>query len=265
MVLRDRDPEIVVRNALIFPADGGDPRISPMTFNEGTVGASVYGFCIVDVDLRGLHGERNLYAMRQKGWEVTDQPDKITEGGYVLLHNVSPKLPVNVTMARLVGADPKKPGKRPLWRGDVVVVKTVDVPESFTVDCLVFPPQAIELFCSCLIPEWYNSDAWRDFLQDQQSWNETLAKAAQNFPRHLLHSNQAGFDGKTQEIKHRKRQDLDEIVSCGHCRVNSSSLDEPLRVCGGCRNEKYCSRDCQKLAWKGHKGDCRASRENGLG
>ncbi|KAJ7450819.1 hypothetical protein FB451DRAFT_716262 [Mycena latifolia] len=176
MVLRDPH-EAIVRDVLIFPADGGDPRISPMTFNEAGAKANPYGFYTINVDLRGLYGQRNMHATRQKGWDVTNQPDKIVEGEYDLFHNVSPKLPVNATMARLVGVDPKKPGKRPLWRGDVVVVKTSQWPAPIAVgagahmDYLDVPPQAIKLFSSLSIPAWYNSDHWRDFLEEEKKFS----------------------------------------------------------------------------------------------
>ncbi|KAJ7019095.1 hypothetical protein C8F04DRAFT_1324313 [Mycena alexandri] len=137
-----RDPHVaIVRNVLIFPADGGKPRISPMTFNEAGARANPKGF-------------------------YTINPDEVTNGAYDLFHNISPKLPVNVTMARVVGANPKKPGKRPLWRGDVVVVKTSEWPEPIApgagahMDYLDVPPQAVEMFCSRIIPMWYKSNVW---------------------------------------------------------------------------------------------------------
>ena len=179
MVLRDPH-QAIVRNVLVFPADGGDPRISPMTFNEAGAEANPYGFYTVNVDLRDLYGQRNMYATRQKGWDIENQPNKIAEGTYDMFHNVSPKLPVNATMARLVGVDPKKPGKRPLWRGDVVVVKTAEWPEPIPMgagahmDYLDVPPQAMELFSSRLVPFWYKSEEWRDFLESEKQWSMTL-------------------------------------------------------------------------------------------
>jgi len=46
--------------------------------------------------------------------------------------------------------------------------------------------------------------------------------------------------------------------SCARCHRTQSQLAEPMKRCTGCRSVLYCSRDCQKLAWKTHKSSCRA-------
>ncbi|KAJ7731521.1 hypothetical protein B0H16DRAFT_1583537 [Mycena metata] len=172
-----RDPhETIVRNALIFPADGSEPCITPMTFNEAGSEANPYGFYSVNVDLRPRYGARNMHAVRHMEWEATNQEDEIANGEYSLFHNISPKLPVNVSMARIVGVDLKKPGKRPLWRGDVVVVKTEKWPGphimggGLHMDYLDIPTQALKLFTTRLIPYWYNSDHWLNFLQEERKY-----------------------------------------------------------------------------------------------
>ncbi|KAJ7700426.1 hypothetical protein B0H17DRAFT_1251348 [Mycena rosella] len=230
MMLRDPH-ESIVRNILIFPADGGDPRISPMTFNEAGAKANPEGVYTVNVDLRGLYGQRNMYATRQKGWDITNQPEKITEGEYDLFHNASPKLPVNATMARLVGVDPKKPGKRPLWRGDVVVVKRTEWPAPIAtgagahMDYLDVPSQAMELFSSLLIPFWYNSDEWRDFLRTEQEWNDAGLEKDQNWPMYqklypMLGSTKSGFDKKTYDKTARM---IDRLKTTRSCSMPSAS------------------------------------------
>ncbi|KAJ7491333.1 hypothetical protein B0H11DRAFT_2008701 [Mycena galericulata] len=178
-----RDPhETIVRNVLIIPADGGEPRITPMTFSEEGARANPHAFYTIGVDLRGLYGERNMHATRTKGGDVTNQPEKIVEGEYDLFFNISPKLPANVTMARIVGADPKRPGDRPLWRGDVVLVKTTEWPAPMPpgggnhMDYLDVPPQAIELFTCHMIPNWYQSDQWGNFLKTEREYNATSWK-----------------------------------------------------------------------------------------
>jgi len=41
---------------------------------------------------------------------------------------------------------------------------------------------------------------------------------------------------------------------CEICRVTGA--ERKLRVCARCKNVQYCSRDCQKEAWKYHKDVC---------
>jgi hypothetical protein len=38
---------------------------------------------------------------------------------------------------------------------------------------------------------------------------------------------------------------------------NARPLTKPMKRCTCCRSVPYCSRDCQKLAWKTHKPACR--------
>ena len=40
-------------------------------------------------------------------------------------------------------------------------------------------------------------------------------------------------------------------LACGTCGKREAS-----KVCGGCNRVRYCSVDCQKAAWKGHKPVC---------
>ncbi|CAE8657969.1 unnamed protein product, partial [Polarella glacialis] len=46
---------------------------------------------------------------------------------------------------------------------------------------------------------------------------------------------------------------LEAIPGCAQCGYAS---EQALLVCGGCRAASYCSRDCQKAAWKSHKASC---------
>lgn len=275
-----RDPhEAIVRNVILYPADGGEPRITPMTFNKEGAKANPYSFYTIHVDLRGLYGQHNMHATRHHMIDLENQPDKSTEGDYDLFHNISPKLPINASMARLVGVDPKRPGQRPLWRGDVVVVKRQEWPVPLVpggglhMDYVDTPPPALDLFSSIFIPQYYKSDHWRDFLQEEKRCNDGLLHHHQTWPLYQtfypeLSSIQSGFNKKkyektarmidrlkATETKQIKRQDLDKILVCGHCKVDAQGL----RVCGGCRNEKYCSTECQKLAWKEHKASCKAA------
>jgi hypothetical protein len=48
--------------------------------------------------------------------------------------------------------------------------------------------------------------------------------------------------------------------SCARCHQTQDQLDEPMKLYTGCRSVLYCSRDCQKLAWKTHKSACLAAQ-----
>ncbi|KAJ7119919.1 hypothetical protein C8R43DRAFT_1152109 [Mycena crocata] len=253
--------EAISHDVLVFPADGSEPRITSMSFNEAGSKANPYGFYKVNVDLRGVYGMHNMYATRQKSWHIINQPEKVTEGDYDLFHNMSRKLPINATMARLVGVDPQKPGKRSLWRGDVVVVKMANsvVKNGGHKDYLDVPSQVIELFATRLVPLWYISDEWRDFLQHEQDFNDITLENEQTWSLYqelypTWGDSRSGFDKKNYETKQIKRQELQSIIACGLCKAKESSTG-PLRVCGGCRNEKYCSPGCQRLAWQEHKSE----------
>ncbi|KAF2105335.1 hypothetical protein BDV96DRAFT_377107 [Lophiotrema nucula] len=44
---------------------------------------------------------------------------------------------------------------------------------------------------------------------------------------------------------------------CATCRAGEKAGSK-LLVCGGCKDRKYCSKDCQKKHWKTHKAFCKA-------
>lgn len=56
----------------------------------------------------------------------------------------------------------------------------------------------------------------------------------------------------------------EEVEGCARCgavqRFTPDNLEGKLMKCGGCRLVSYCSRECQKKAWKQHKVDCKAIR-----
>ncbi|DAZ97381.1 TPA: hypothetical protein N0F65_003404 [Lagenidium giganteum] len=63
--------------------------------------------------------------------------------------------------------------------------------------------------------------------------------------------------------------EAEEPAGCAQCGVlQKFSADNPegkLMTCSGCRSAEYCSRECQKKAWKKHKVECkqiRAQRES---
>ena len=42
---------------------------------------------------------------------------------------------------------------------------------------------------------------------------------------------------------------------CGQCHIQEPTLGE-YKICAGCKNIYYCTRDCQKLHWNEHKPNC---------
>ena len=47
----------------------------------------------------------------------------------------------------------------------------------------------------------------------------------------------------------------EESTQCVHCH-NAATVDQPLKLCTKCQSVRYCSRNCQKAAWKAHKKQC---------
>jgi hypothetical protein len=145
-----------------------------MLFSEDGAKALPYGgdLYTIHIDLRRLYGA-NMFATRHTQWDVDDPADDRKER-YIAYHNLSPQLPVNVTMARLVGANLSRPGRHHMWRGDVVVVRQRDWPGPFTrgaglhIDYVDMPPLTMDLLNTHLISEWYNSQSWLDFLQSEE-------------------------------------------------------------------------------------------------
>lgn len=42
---------------------------------------------------------------------------------------------------------------------------------------------------------------------------------------------------------------------CSHC-FNQAPVGKKLMTCSACAFARYCSKDCQKFAWKDHKPEC---------
>lgn len=49
-------------------------------------------------------------------------------------------------------------------------------------------------------------------------------------------------------------------AECSTCRKTPRELANPLKRCAKCSNQWYCSRECQKADWKGHKKVCGSAR-----
>ncbi|TCD63310.1 hypothetical protein EIP91_005691 [Steccherinum ochraceum] len=47
--------------------------------------------------------------------------------------------------------------------------------------------------------------------------------------------------------------------ACAQCGAQKGSVGEELLRCSRCKDAYYCSKDCQKVAWKSHKSICRSA------
>ncbi|KAJ7142909.1 hypothetical protein C8R44DRAFT_761374 [Mycena epipterygia] len=154
-----------------------------MVFGEESAKAHPYAFFTIQVDLRRLYGVENMFATRRRDWDAEYQPDE-SEVNYIFYHNISPQLPVNVAMARLLGVHTYKPGRHFIWRGDVIVVRERKWPGVLTrgdvrehLGYIDMPPHAMDLLNSRLIPEWYREKTWEDFLQWEEQGNVMIRPA----------------------------------------------------------------------------------------
>jgi len=136
--------ETRVRQCILFPADGSESQIVPMTARTVTVDdiASLksYSRCVdmSSVFGGGLYSYSTSYSAsdnyrktRVMGyipphtnrWAlVSGEPEKSC---YLLFYNLSPNLPVNLNVAGVIGLTEAylKFKKRLFWRGDVVALK----------------------------------------------------------------------------------------------------------------------------------------------
>ncbi|SMR49554.1 unnamed protein product [Zymoseptoria tritici ST99CH_1A5] len=47
---------------------------------------------------------------------------------------------------------------------------------------------------------------------------------------------------------------------CSFCGCRKGEDSEALLVCSRCKSQRYCGKDCQKMAWRYHKKECRVSK-----
>lgn len=173
----DRDPrESIIRKVLLYPASGEEPHIVDMTFSEA---GSCHPHAIYSrsVDLRLLH-KRCMAGVRVYRFGATNQADSCDDGEYIIYFNIDPKLPLNRSVARVLGVDPAIPMSRPIHiRGDAVVVKTQEWPGPLVVgggahmDYLDVQPSA-RLINDRMWVARYADPTWDDFMQEEQHFCE---------------------------------------------------------------------------------------------
>jgi hypothetical protein len=174
------DPhETAIHDVLLLPADGGEPRITPMTFSKEGAEALMYESYTtpyeperaqpdqrftVNVDLRRLYGLENMFAARSRVWTHHSQGAQ-----YALYHNISPVLPINKAMLRLLSHGSMR-WERQFWcTGDVVVVKRFEW-EGGPIEHVDIGPDAVDFFNS-FIPNWYDPSCASSFL----TWEEEFS------------------------------------------------------------------------------------------
>ncbi len=117
--------ERCVRSCIIFPADGSAAHTAHMIVETVTTAEDVSALRTFSrcVDLTSTYGaeHRNL----QTRIMVLVHPETIDNPAYIIFCNRSVRLPVNLSISKLVGVTPAllKNKKRMFWRGDAVAMK----------------------------------------------------------------------------------------------------------------------------------------------
>ena len=63
-------------------------------------------------------------------------------------------------------------------------------------------------------------------------------------------------------VKEKTQEQIDaENLQCAKCGKTDSEAGKELKRCAKCQETRYCSRECQKANWKGHKQVCAAFRK----
>ena len=139
--------EILVLKCIVFPADGSETRLVHMVARTVTVEdippLAGYSRC---VDMASTFGDEYrktqvlAYKISRDGVQST----------YLFFYNLSPNLPINLSIARVIGVTPShlKSRKRLFWRGDVVAMKVQPESESIveSLDADLFDLNPLEEF-----------------------------------------------------------------------------------------------------------------------
>jgi hypothetical protein len=148
--------ESLVRKCIVFPADGSETRIVHMIARTVTDKDDIpclwlHSRC---VDLASTFGtdHRKMMVMVDKG----------ARGGgstYLVFYNLSPNLPINLNVARVIGVTPShlKTRKRLFWRGDVVALKVKPESEQFH---FIIESLEADLFELSRLEEFLREEYW---------------------------------------------------------------------------------------------------------
>ncbi|KAJ7707464.1 hypothetical protein B0H17DRAFT_1191955 [Mycena rosella] len=198
---------------------------------------------------------------------------------YPVYFNMSRRLPRNAALYKLFGEDPRRPGKRPTFRGDVVVVasKTVHVLEGLSsmypvrmyIDFPTFMMESAEE----IMVKWYRSTTWADTrFKDEQDTELPPGALPPTWDwRHPTHIPGLPYDAYDKENRQREKASERLIAAdnkrqeryarfAARCCAGCSTAELPTRsICARCHRAHYCSVVCQKAHWKEHKQYCRSA------
>ena len=186
LFLNDR-LESLVRQCIVFPANGSETCIVPMvartvTIDDDITSLKLHSRC---VDMVSTFGDE-YRKMQVTAHKSTLNGVQIT---HLFFYNLSPNLPINLNVARVIGVTPShlKTKKRLFWRGDVVVMKVQ--PESERIDWIV---KSLDADLSELRPlEEFLREMYRkrelesDLDFDEHQCKQEFGKRCSQFQRNL--------------------------------------------------------------------------------
>ena len=159
------------RKCLVLPSDGSEPRLVDMNVRtvtlDDTSRIQVYNRTVDPLILYG-----NEYR-KTRVWSV---PQGVL-GKHVLYFNMSPKLPVNCCVARIVGVDPDELFSKLFWRGDVIVMRFESLDDIY-INC-----QNADMSLTNDLELFLRDAYMRGFLERELTNDESWCKGEQQFCR----------------------------------------------------------------------------------
>jgi hypothetical protein len=121
------------RKCVVFPAQDLEPRVIDMTIRTVTQKDTCEACCYSrTVDLLDTYGSEH------RKTRTYTRPPPTGPDRYMVHYNMSPRLPLNRCVARVLDIDPdtNNVGSKPFWRGDVVAMKfELQSERSSYIDC----------------------------------------------------------------------------------------------------------------------------------
>ena len=128
---RDDIYESYTRKCLVLPSDGSEPRLVDMTIRT-TTQDDICKFHSRTLDLLVPYGE--IEYRKTQAWPL-ELDGRLGLRKYLLYFNMSPKLPLNRCVARIVDANPDDLESKLFWRGDVVMMR-YETQDDIYINCI---------------------------------------------------------------------------------------------------------------------------------